>query len=206
MYIPKYFQPRDEASVEEFLKAQKFATLVTVRSGVPVASHLPVEYRTAGDRSGTVWSHMARANRQWRELESVSEVLLIFRGPGTYISPAWYGHTNVPTWNYIAVHAYGKAALLSDGKELRAMLARLVDRHESPRACPVRFDEYPEDFLNREIRGVVGFRVDITRVEANFKLSQNRNDEDHATIVRELEKSGDPDALAIARAMRESRA
>ena len=128
--------------------------------------------------------------------------MLIFQGAHTYISPTWYNHVNVPTWNYMMVHAYGKVRLLQ-GDELFGLLSRLVRNHEAN--SQYRLESLPQDFVQKEIKGVVGFAINITRIEAGYKLSQTRNDEDHVNIIRELEKRGDPESAKVAMAMRENR-
>jgi transcriptional regulator len=130
-------------------------------------------------------------------------VLLIFNGPNTYVSPTWYGHLNVPTWNYEAVHLYGTPRLIEPGDELRGILARLIRRYETE--SDYRLEGLPADFVEKEIKGVMGFQVRVTRLEASFKLSQNRNDEDHASVIRELEKRGDEGSSAVAAEMKKNR-
>ena len=145
---------------------------------------------------------MARANKLWRAFDSVKEVLLIFGGPNTYISATWYNHLNVPTWNYIAVHLYGAPRIIDGGQELQDILSRLVKRYETK--TDYSLESIPQDFVEKTMRGAVGFQVRVTRVEANFKLSQNRDDEDHATIIRQLEARGDEQSVAIANEMRKN--
>ncbi len=146
---------------------------------------------------------MARANKLWRAFDPAKEVLLIFGGPNTYISPTWYNHLNVPTWNYIAVHLYGTPRVIDGGPELEGILSRLIKRYETE--SDYRMETLPPDFREKEMRGTVGFQVKVTRVEANFKLSQNRNDEDHANVIRQLEARGDEQSVAIANEMKKNR-
>lgn len=206
MYIPKYFQPSDMEEVRRFLLEARFAILVQVQDGQPVATHLPVEYCTGDepDRDYIV-AHMARANRQWRLLEASGSAMMIFQGPDAYISPAWYDHVNVPTWNYQAVHVRGKASLIEDRDEVYGILSRLMRRHESERECPVRFENYTASFLEKEVKGTVAFRLDVESIEANYKLSQNRNACDHARIIDELKAVGGDNELGVAQAMQQTR-
>src|SRR5581483_6442728 len=143
------------------------------------------------------------ANKLWRAFDSTKEVLLIFGGPNTYISPTWYSHLNVPTWNYIAVHLYGTPRLIDGGPELTDILSRLIKRYETK--SDYRLESLPRDFVEKEMRGTMGFQVKVTRVEANFKLSQNRNDEDYANVVRQLEARRDEQSVAVANEMRKNR-
>jgi transcriptional regulator len=144
---------------------------------------------------------MSRANPQWKSFGD-QEALLIFQGAHTYISPTWYGHVNVPTWNYLMVHVYGRARVV-DGDELKSTLGRLIERHEA--ASDYRMERLPSEFVDKEMKGAVGFVVEVTRIDAGYKLSQNRNDADHANIVQELEKRGDAESARVADAMRENR-
>jgi transcriptional regulator len=203
MYISHYYREEDLNRIAEFLDGHDFATLVLAEDGVPAASHLLVEFETAPDGTWLVNGHMARANKLWRAFDPGREVLLIFGGPNTYISPTWYSRLNVPTWNYIAVHLYGTPRLIDGGDELEGILARLVRRYET--GTDYRVESLPSDFVEREMRGAIGFQVKVTRVEANFKLSQNRDDEDHANVIRELEKRGDAQSVAVAHEMRKNR-
>jgi len=203
MYISHYHREEDLAKIADFVREHDFATLVLAANGAPVASHLLVDFET--DSSGTWWirGHMARANQLWRAFETDKEVLLIFGGPNTYISPTWYRQLNVPTWNYIAVHLYGLPRIIEGGEELRAILSRLVKRYETN--SDYRLETLPQDFVEKELRGTIGFQVRVTRVEGNFKLSQNRNDEDHANVIRQLEARGDEQSLAIAGEMKKNK-
>jgi transcriptional regulator len=149
----------------------------------------------------TIYSHVSRANPQWKSFGS-QEIMLIFQGAHTYISPRWYNHVNVPTWNYMIIHIYGKVRFLQ-GDELFDLLSRLVRDHEAN--TQYRLETLPQEFVQKEIKGVVGFAIDVTRIDAGYKLSQNRNDEDHENIVRELDKRGDALSTKVAEAMREKR-
>ena len=201
MYIPKLYREEDREKILEFLRANNFPALVTHDGEKPIATHLPVEVIEAEDGALTILGHMSRANPQWRSFGE-QEVLLIFQGVHTYISPRWYKDVNVPTWNYMMVHLYGKVRLV-EGEALYSLLSKLVQKHEVQTSYSL--EGLPEDFVMKEIKGVVGFAVDVTRVEASYKLSQNRNDGDHENIVRELEGRGDENSVGVAKAMREKR-
>jgi transcriptional regulator len=201
MYIPKLYREEDHEKILEFLKQNNFPALVTYDGEKPTATHLPVEVLENENGSLTILGHMSRANPQWRSFGE-QEVLLIFQGAHTYISPRWYDHVNVPTWNYMMVHVYGKVRLV-EGEELYSLLSRLVKNHEEPTAYSL--EALPQDFVQKEMNGVVGFAVDVTRVDAGYKLSQNRNDGDHENIIRELEGRGDENSAAVAKSMRTMR-
>ncbi len=200
MYRPKLYRKEDRGTILAFMKANDFAALVTYDGERPVATHLLVE--VVEEPEGiTIYGHMARANPQWKTFGD-REALLIFQGAHTYVSARWYNHVNVPTWNYMIVHAYGKVREV-EGAELYSLLSRLVAKHEP--ASAYRLETLPQDFVGKEIRGIFGFALEVTRLEAAYKLSQNRDDEDHANIVRELEQREDEYSGEIARAMREDR-
>jgi transcriptional regulator len=203
MYISHYYREENLKKVADFISEHDFATLVLSQDGLPVASHLLTEFETSADGTWLVNGHLARANKLWRAFEPAKEVLLIFGGPNTYISPTWYNHLNVPTWNYVAVHLYGTPRVIEGGPELENILARLIQRYEAK--SEYRMETLPPDFREKEMRGAVGFQVRVTRVEANFKLSQNRSDEDHASVIRHLEARGDEQSAAIANEMKKNR-
>lgn len=201
MYIPKLYREEDREKILEFLQKNNFPVFVTYDGEKPLATHLPVEVIESEDGALTVLGHMSRANPQWKSF-SDGEVLLIFQGAHTYISPRWYGHVNVPTWNYLMVHLYGKVRLL-EGEALYSMLSRLVKNHEEPTSYSL--ESLPQDLVQKEMNGIVGFAVDVTRVDAGYKLSQNRNDEDHDNIIRQLDGRGDENSSLVAKAMRSGR-
>ncbi|MBK8617218.1 MAG: FMN-binding negative transcriptional regulator [Anaerolineales bacterium] len=201
MHIPKLYREEDREKILEFLKQNNFPALVSYDGEKPIATHLPVEVLEAEDGGLTILSHMSRANPQWKSFGE-QEVLLIFQGAHTYISPRWYDHVNVPTWNYMMVHVYGKVRVV-EGDELYALLSRLVKNHEDPAAYSL--EALPQDFVQKEMNGVIGFAVDVTRIDAGYKLSQNRNDNDHENIVRELDGRGDEQSAGVAQAMKEKR-
>ena len=203
MYVSHFYREEDLKKVADFVREHDFATMVLSQDNIPVASHLLMDFETSPDGTWLVSGHMARANKLWRAFDSAQEVLLIFGGPNTYISPTWYNHLNVPTWNYIAVHLYGAPRVIASGPELEEILARLIKRYETQ--SDYRMETLPADFREKEMRGIVGFQVKVTRVEANFKLSQNRNDEDHANVIQKLEARGDEQSLAIANEMKKNR-
>jgi transcriptional regulator len=188
VYVPGHFRVSDQAEIDAFIRAHDFATLVSWDGERPVSSHLLLEFERRGDGSGVVHGHMSRANPQWKSFDAGREVLAIFMGPHAYVSAGWYGHVNVPTWNYFAAHVYGVPRIVTDTGELTAMLKRLVDRHEAEGGAtpPYRMEDLPEGYVEKELRGIAGFEIRVTRIEAAFKLSQNRNARDHANVIAEL--------------------
>ncbi len=200
MYIPKYYRKEDRETILEFMKENDFAALVTYDGQKPIATHLLVEV-VGRDDAITIYGHMARANPQ-RKTFGDGEALLIFQGPHTYVSATWYNHVNAPTWNCMIVHAYGKVREVL-GIELHSLLSRLVVKQEPDPSY--RVETLPEDFVNTNMKAIFGFALEVTRLEAAYKLSQNRDDEDHANIILELEKREDGYSRQIAKAMREDR-
>jgi len=201
MYIPKLYREEDREGIVEFLKGNGFPALVSYDGEKLIATHLPVEVFENEDGSLTLFGHMSRANPQWKSFGE-QEVLLIFQGAHTYISPRWYNHVNVPTWNYVTVHVYGKAHIL-EGEELYGLLSRLVAKHEGHTGYSM--EGLPAEFVEKEMKGVAGFAIEVTRIDAASKLSQNRDDESYASIVRELEARGDDVSAEIAEEMRRRR-
>ena len=202
MHIPKLYREEDKAKILEFIRQNDFAVLVTHDGEKPVASHLLMEVLEEGDTL-YVNGHMSRANPHWKTFEKNPEVLIIFQGAHTYISPTWYNHVNVPTWNYQSVHVYGKPRLITNYDEAYSILKRLIDRYETE--GHYKMETLPQDFVEKEIRGIMAFQIEVTRVEANYKLSQNRRDEDHANIIARLEERSDDLSHAVAGAMRQQR-
>ena len=202
MYSPKLYREEDRQKILEFIRGNEFATLVLYDGEKPVASHLMLEVIEAGEQL-TIYGHMSRANPLWKLFEINRQALVMFQGVHTYISPTWYNHVNVPTWNYISVHAYGIPSLVTEHDEMYALLGRLVERHEAH--SEYRMETLPQDFAEKEMKGIAAFKVEVTRLEAAFKLSQNRNDEDHQNIIIELEKRPDEMSHQVAQAMRGNR-
>jgi transcriptional regulator len=197
LYIPKYYREEDRGKILAFLKQNNFAALVTFDGEKPVATHIPVEV-VESDNAWTVYGHISRANAQ-KKTFGEQEALLIFQGAHTYISPRWYAEVDVPTWDYMIVHVYGKVREIQ-GDELYSVLSRLVKNHE-PNST-YRLEELPQDMVQKESKGIIGFAVDVTRIDAGYKLSQKKTEEERRNIARELENHGDKDSIKIAEAIR----
>jgi transcriptional regulator len=193
MYMPERFREDDLQTLHALMRDYSFATLVTQHEGVPLASHLPLILAADEGPYGTLYGHMARANPQWRDFDTSQDVLVIFQGPHTYVSPSWYEEdaANVPTWNYAAVHAYGSPRLITDDDACRALLDTLVRRHEAPFATPWRL-QMPEAELRQKMQGIMTFAIRIARLEGKLKLSQNRSLADQQHVAATLQQSADP--------------
>jgi transcriptional regulator len=201
MYVPNHFKAQSPEEVKAFIKANSFAILVTTQDGRPIATHIPLLLVEKKDGALTLQGHISKANPQWKNIEAQTEVLAIFSEPHAYISSSWYGHVNVPTWNYIAVHVYGKVQILK-GEMLEQSIADLVEKYEFGRETRFHLQDLSPTDLKRQLRGIVGLELSMDRVEASYKLSQNRNAEDHQNVIDQLEQSGGAQEKAIAEAMK----
>jgi transcriptional regulator len=200
MYIPAAFAEADLSRLHHFIEQNSFGVLVSQVDGQPFASHLPLLLdRTAGPH-GTLIGHMARANPQWRDLAGQT-VLAIFSGPHAYISPSWYeAEQVVPTWNYTAVHAYGRVAIVEDTGALLEIVQKSVQVYERDMPRPWSFDP-AATFAERLLTQIVGFRIELARVEGKFKLNQNHPAERRKKVVWALQHRGSDDAQAVAAMM-----
>ncbi|GGA38055.1 FMN-binding negative transcriptional regulator [Psychrobacillus lasiicapitis] len=199
MYIPKYYKITDFEEIKEFIQQNSFGTIVTTKKGKPIATHLPLGF-SEKDGDYYVTGHMAYGNPQWRTFEVNENVLVMFQGPHAYISSSWYEHENVPTWNYQAVHAYGSASIL-DEEELRQELSEMLLKYEKHRENPVMWEKLSPSILERELKGIVGFKIKIHEVQAAYKMSQNRNEKDYINIVQKLQEEEDTNSQEMAKVM-----
>jgi transcriptional regulator len=201
MYTPGHNREEDQEKLCAFMRAHSFATLVTVKDGVPRATHLPFMVETEGGRI-ELYAHMARANDQWRDFSESLESLVIFQEPHAYVSPRHYETAhNVPTWNYVAVHLYGKARILDRDEEKRRLLERLIEAHD--RQYFQKWKELPADYINSKLQGIVAFGIDAARVEARFKLSQERTERERRNIIDEFTAHDDTLIAAVGELMEE---
>ncbi|CAM4226457.1 FMN-binding negative transcriptional regulator [Zobellia nedashkovskayae] len=199
MFIPDHHRNENASEIRAFLKANSFGILVSQYQNKPWATHIPLELETTEDGKEVLTAHMAKANPQWREFDKNEEVLCIFNGPHSYVSSSWYKEEEVPTWNYIAVHVYGKLNILSE-EEVMASMHRLVDKYEANSKKPISLKDMSPRTL-KQIKGVVGFQIEITDIQAQYKLSKNR-EQDHPKIIEELEDTKAPMSIEIAKAMK----
>jgi transcriptional regulator len=201
VYIPAAFAESDTAKLHEFIRRNSFAVLASHGEGGLIASHLPLLLDAEAGAHGRLLGHMARANPQWSDVRG--EVMAIHSGPHAYVSPSWYeeGGT-VPTWNYVAVHAYGSFHVVDERDGLLDILRRSVLTYESPNAAPWIFDD-SAPHVETMLKAIVGFRIEITRLEGKWKLSQNHSEERRRKVIREMEARRDEDSQAIARMMSE---
>ncbi len=203
MYVPAAFSERDFARLHDFIELYSFGLLVSQVDALPFATHLPFLLDRKAGPYGALIGHVARANPQWREAGGQT-ALAIFSGPHAYISPTWYeAEQVVPTWNYTAVHAYGRIQVVEDQNALRGIVQKTVRVYESVMPRPWSFDG-SGTFAKRMLAQIVGFRIEIDKIEGKWKLNQNQPVERREKVVRALQESrNDENAVAVAALMRQ---
>ena len=206
MYNPSHFKTDDPASLHDLIQAHPLGCLVTHSDSGLDANHLPFELLQDEDGVLRLIAHVARANPVWQQIRDDSSVLVIFRAEQAYISPNWYpskheNHEQVPTWNYRVVHAHGRIGVRDDEKFVRGVVGRLTRRHEASNnaEAPWKMSDAPPDYLQRMLGAIVGLEITVDRLEAKFKLSQNKQQRDRLGAVQALEQLGQ---LDLARSMR----
>lgn len=202
MYMPPAFRDDDTASIHAAIREARLANLVTMTAEGLMATPLPLILDASEGPQGTLYGHVARANPQWKA-EPTGDALAIFMGPDAYVSPGWYATKRetgkvVPTWNYVTVQALGRVEFFEDADRLLAVVTRLTDLHEATRAEPWKVTDAPLPYIQSQLRGIVGVRMPIVRLEAKRKLSQNRSAEDQAGVIGGLSASDDPRDQAVA--------
>ncbi len=201
MYIPEHFRVRDHADAIGFMRANPFAIMISSTDEGPFATHLPLSVRGDEDRL-VLRGHVAKANPHWRYLELNPACLTIFHGAHAYVSASNYATPeNVPTWNYGAVHVYGNARLFSSREELQGVLHELIGTFEA--AYAEQWASLSQDYRERMLSHIVGFEIAVTKIEAKFKLSQNRTREEQSNVMASLEKSEDTIVSDVSRLMRD---
>jgi transcriptional regulator len=212
MYIPHHFREDELPVLHALIEQTGLATLVTSTASGLVGTHLPILLARSRGPSGTLYGHVARANLQWRDSLPDSQALAIFLGPQAYISPNWYATTRqtgkvVPTWDYAAVHAYGKAVFFDDPARLREIVTELTEKHELGFARPWKVEDAPADYIESSLHAIVGFEMEIQRLEGKWKLNQNHPLENREGVIAGLRESAQPSGLDVAAMMaaRESR-
>ena len=197
LYVPSHFRVEERARLVEFMREHAFATLVSSGDAGLHVSHVPMLVDVDGDTI-RLRGHVARANAQWESLEVARDVTAIFHGPHAYVSPTWYlTHPSVPTWNYAVVHAHGKARLTEEA-ELHEIVSELSAKYEAGNAPPWKLSEQPAAYVSSMLSMIVGFEIEVARVEGKFKLSQNRPVE-IAHVVERLEASGEAELASLMR-------
>lgn len=211
MYNPPHFAETDPAAALDIIRAARLATLVTLGVGGLTATHLPLmPVGGVADPDGAaplrLVGHLAKANGQWRDIDPAVPALAVFQGPEAYVTPSWYAAKRetgkvVPTWNYIAAHAYGRLEIVTDQATLHSIVTSLTDRHEAARPDPWTVADAPDDYVAGMLRGIVGVVLHVDRLEAKRKLSQNRSASDRQSVRTGLMASNDSRDHALAREM-----
>ena len=206
MYVPRAFAVDDIPMLHQQMLATPLPVLVTHASQGMIASHVPLLLNPDEGACGTLYGHLARANPHGKALAEGTETLVIFSGEQAYISPSFYpGKAEhgkaVPTWNYLAVHAYGTAEVFEDAERLLALVSRLSSKHEAGRSQPWSVSDAPADYIDSMLKAIVGFRLPITRLDGKRKLSQNRDATDQAGVRKGLLANSNPQDHALAHLM-----
>lgn len=207
MYVPSAFKEEDLALLHQQIEGTRLAVLVTHGTGGLLANHVPLLLSPEQGPNGTLHGHLAKANPQWQELANGAEALLIFAGPDAYVSPSFYPSKAehgqvVPTWNFLAIHAYGIPEVFHDAQRLLSLVSALTDKHEAGRAKPWAVDDAPKEYIDKMLGAIVGFSVPITRLEGKRKLNQNRHAADIAGVRDGLAASAAPNDNELAQLMR----
>jgi len=199
MYIPDIYKNENQEEINDFLQKNSFGILVNQTHGKLWATHIPLELDTNKDGKQVLQGHIAKENPQWESFIDNDKVLAIFSGAHSYISSSWYDHENVPTWNYIAVHVYGIIKII-EGEAVIESLKKLVDKYEQNSENPVRVEDFSKKTM-MQTRGIVAFEIEIEEIQAQHKLSQNRDEKNYNNIISELKKPENPQATAVANEM-----
>lgn len=203
MYIPSAFSETDVQTLLEFIKRYPLGLLISFGQSGLLASPIPFLYRDNNGRPMLV-SHLARANPHWKDLLDLKECLVVFQGIDGYVTPSWYPskqttHKVVPTWNYEMVQIKGVPKVVESTDWLRGLVGDLTDSMEATRKSPWRVDDAPSDFIDSQLRAIVGLEIDITAIQGKWKMSQNRPTDDAKGVVKGLSDPHDPHTnLALA--------
>ena len=202
MYVPEAFRDGDLASLHATMRAARLANLVTATADGLIATPIPLILDPTEGAKGVLYGHVARANPQWKSAPA-GEAMAIFMGADAYVTPSWYAAKQetgkvVPTWNYVAVHAYGPVEFFADADRLLDVVTRLTNLYEQARPAPWAVTDAPEEFVRTMLRGIVGVRMPITRLDGKRKLSQNRSAADRAAVAAGLAVSEHPQERALA--------
>lgn len=191
MYTPAQFNETRLDVLHGLIQAHPLATLVSLSAEGLVANHIPLHLQTDGSDFGALVGHVARANPLWQQADSATEVLVVFQGPDSYITPSWYATKQdegkvVPTWNYAVVHAHGPLHIHDDAGWIRQQLATMTDQHESTRDHPWAMSDAPQDFTDRLLQAIVGIEIPIRRLQGKWKVSQNQPARNRASVIAGL--------------------
>lgn len=207
MYTPPVFREQENAMLHSFIRQARLATLISNgRDGLPDVSYLPLILDTGDGKSGSLLGHFARGNTHWKSLRAAPSAIAMFMGADAYVSPTWYPtkqvhHKHVPTWNYETVHAVYNVEIFEDRDRLLNAVTRLTKKYEDHRADPWTVDQAPRDYLEAQLRGIVGIKLEITELRGKRKMSQNRDAEDRKNVREVLVASPEAADQAVAASM-----
>ncbi|MDN4495543.1 FMN-binding negative transcriptional regulator [Ureibacillus aquaedulcis] len=200
MYIPKHFRVNDEEIIYDFIEKYSFATLFSQHNGEPYATHLPL---TLNRSENVLYGHFGRQNEQWKDIEK-QQILVVFQGPHCYISPTWYETSKgVPTWNYVSIHLYGEMEIVDNPNVIFDSLNDMVKKYEKADSS-YNLKNVDSKFIEGMIKGIAAFKIDITKIEAKAKLSQNHTIERQGLVIKHLENTSNQDNLQIASLMKKN--
>ena len=200
MYIPRIHKNDNFEEIKSFVEDNGFGIIISQDVGIISATHIPMQLKVFNDE-WYLHGHLAKGNPQWKQFSEHQEVLVIFQGPHSYISSSWYDHINVPTWNYIAVHLSGKIRIQTPN-ELEDTVVDLVEKYEQKSKQPFSIESMKREDFKKQLAGIVGFEIKITKIEGKKKLSQNRNSTDFNNIIKKLDESKNWEAQQVANEMR----
>lgn len=202
MFIPSVYREEDRDTLHQIITDARLGNFITATAEGPLSTPLPLYLVPDEGEWGTLYGHMARVNPQWRT-PAVGNALAIFMGPDAYVSPSWYPtkqqtHKVVPTWNYVAVHAFGPMEVFEESDRLMDVITRLTNLHEKERPDPWAVSDAPDDYIRGLLKGIVGIRLPITELQGKRKMSQDKSAQDRAGVARGLADSDRPDDRAAA--------
>lgn len=206
MYVPSCFEESRMDVLRSLIQQHSLGTLVTLSADGIDANHMPFVFDPEPRPSGTLRAHVARSNPVWRDFSADIEVLVVFQGAQSYISPSLYATKKedgrvVPTYNYMVVHAYGRMRVIEDAAWLRDLLGRLSDQHEANPQQPWKIDDAPAEYIGRLMQAIVGIEIPVSRLIGKWKVSQNQPAENRASVEAGLRVQGSDDARAMADAV-----
>jgi transcriptional regulator len=199
MYVPRHFNEDNFENQTRYIKSASFASLVTSVEGCPYASHLPFYFDPSEGAHGTLFAHVARANNHWKYFDTTNESLVIFTGANAFITPNWYKSDNtVPTWNYVAIHAYGRPRIIKKTETVLNMLHNLNSIHENSVTGKWTTDNMDKAILNRMLKEIISFKIHISKIKGKRKMNQNKSVEDRQASIYGLRRMNKPLSSAVA--------
>ncbi|MBF7090545.1 FMN-binding negative transcriptional regulator [Flavobacterium sp. ALJ2] len=199
MHTPNIFKNEDPEAIRSFLKENSFGILINQTNGKLWATHIPLEIETREDGKEVLCGHISKLNPQGEGFIQNDEILAVFSGAHSYISSSWYDHENVPTWNYSAVHIYGRIKIIDHEAAIES-LRKLVNKYEANSEKPIRIEDLSEKTM-RQAHGIIAFEIEIDEIQATKKMSQNRDDVNYKNIIIALEKTENPQSIVVAKEM-----